>query len=203
MSESVSQGNRTVETCGPTSNITAHDSDRCILFNFTQKDLAVRLAVSQVIPGVKTNKIHYALGSNLAKHEVEFIFLAARFKNDFESISKVYSLIFAAENYKFRGKDQEMRIGCVVPLLRTTGIDGQYYDGDSNGSIMAEADIFVKKYLSGNGVGLTVGLQTKQRAWSVDLPIFWVNHLKNALQKALSWYQPTPSVNGIESVKWR
>lgn len=192
-----------IATTGVADNGLAYEIDRCVLFSFQQKELNIHLGVSEIISGSYEDNPQRgrASGGILTRREVEFIFLTARFRNDFEAISKVLSLISAAEHNQFGLKHQELSMGCLVPPSRSMTADNSgHAAGCFTQSEPVQADIFVRKAQfrntgsGGYGLGLTLGLKTPERTSSIDLPIFWVHHLKNGLKKALNWIKPTAGI---------
>lgn len=200
MQEAEFQHEGTIAAAGVTENGAAYEVDQCTLFSFRQKEMIIHLGVSEAIPvfPVEDEQHRSAPGQILTRRDVDFIFLTARFKNDFEAISKVLSLITAAEQNQFGLKHQELSMACLVPHSRRICAENNMHsEEDCVAAKLVQADIFVRKAQfrsAGYGLGLSLGLKTTRRTWSIDLPIFWVHHLKNGLKKALNWIKPAPTI---------
>lgn len=173
------QAENTIVTAEIDEDQAIHVVNQSTLFSFRQKEMAIMLSVSEATSVPQTN-VRVA-DDPLTKRNIDFIYLAARFKNDFQSLSKLLSLITTAERDQFRLKHQELIMPYQAPHLQLS---------EKSVTEIKQADIFIRKVQlrsTGYAFGLSFGLRTAQMTWSIDLPLFWVHHLQHALQKALSW----------------
>lgn len=183
MYESATPRSGTTGASGKIKIDALHEAERRTLFSFTQKGLDIRLTIGERIANVQVNAANRTVRGALARREVEFLFLATQFDDDFEAVSKLLSLITAAERNQFGEGHTEMRMGCLA------------YSGGTE----FHSEIFVRRVQFKNkGYGLTLGIDAEFIRNSADLPIFWVHHLKHGLQKALNWMKP---LSGLDA--WR